>query len=470
MSHTFAPADAPTRGRWISEWDPEDAGFWERTGKRVADRNLVFSIFAEHLGFSMWLLWSIVVLFLTPKTGYDFSTTQLFWLVALPNLVGSTLRIPYTFAVPRFGGRNWTVISALLLLVPTGLLAYCVSTHAPYWMFLVAAATAGFGGGNFASSMSNISFFYPEKRKGWALGVNAAGGNLGVALVQLAVPLTVAGAIFGADAAKSLADSSRIANAAYVYMPIIVLAAVCSWFFMDNLTVSTSKLRDQLVVLKRKHMWVMSFLYIGTFGSFIGFSAALGLLIKTQFPGVTPYHFAFLGPLVGSISRPLGGWLSDQVGGSKVTLWSFFGMAAGALSVIGAIGAKNFAWFLTSFLVLFVATGMGNGSTYRMIPSIFRAQAIKSASEPGGPSLEEASAQGNREGAAVIGFAGAIGAFGGFIIPIVFANSLKATGSIVPGLTAYVIFYAVCVGVTWFFYLRRSFFVARVPSLASEAI
>jgi NNP family nitrate/nitrite transporter-like MFS transporter len=470
MLDTQTPAATRAGGRWIAEWKPEDPEFWERSGRRVANRNLIWSIFAEHLGFSMWLLWSIVVLFLTPQTGYDFTTSQLFWLVAMPNLIGSTLRIPYTFAVPKFGGRNWTVISALLLLIPTGLLAYCVTTHAPYWMFLLAAAAAGVGGGNFASSMANISFFYPEKKKGWALGVNAAGGNIGVALVQLAVPFAVAGAIFGADAAKTLTDSSQIARGVYIYMPIIIASAICAWLFMDNLTVSTSKLSEQLVVLKKKHMWVMSFLYIGTFGSFIGFSAALALLIKTQFPGITPYHFAFLGPLVGSISRPFGGWLSDKVGGSKVTLWSFVVMGLGALSVIGATNAKNFAWFLASFIVLFIATGVGNGSTYRMIPSIFRAEAVKSASEPGGPTIDEANAKGNREGAAVLGFAGAIGAFGGFVIPIVFGNSLKATGSIVPGLTAYVIFYAVCVGVTWWYYLRSSFMLGKAPSLAHEAI
>jgi len=462
-------AERPT-GRWISDWEPEDEAFWERGGRQVARRNLVFSIFAEHLGFSMWLLWSVVVLFLTPRTGYDFSTRQLFWLVAVPNLVGSFLRIPYTFAVARFGGRNWTVVSALLLLVPTALLAYCVTSHAPYWMFLVAAAAAGFGGGNFASSMANISFFYPERKKGWALGVNAAGGNIGVALVQLVVPLAVAGAVFGADAAKMLSESSLIARAAYVYIPVIVLAALCAWLFMDNLTVSTSKLSEQLVALRDRHAWVMSFLYIGTFGSFIGYSAALGLVIKTVFPGVIPYHYAFLGPLVGSLSRPLGGWLSDMMGGARVTQGAFAVNALGALSVIGAVNARNFAWFLGSFLVLFVATGIGNGSTYRSIPSIFRARALARVSTPGGPTREQALAQGAREGAAVIGIAGAIGAFGGFLIPITFGNALKATGSVVPALSAFIAFYVACLVVNWFFYLRKSFLTARVPSLAEAAI
>jgi MFS transporter, NNP family, nitrate/nitrite transporter len=468
--HLESPTGGRQGRRWISDWRPEDEEFWEHSGRKVARRNLVFSIFAEHLGFSMWLLWSVVVLFLTPRTGYDFSTRQLFWLVAMPNLVGSFLRIPYTFAVARFGGRNWTVLSAFLLLVPAALLVYCVTSHAPYWMFLLAAATAGFGGGNFASSMANISYFYPERRKGWALGINAAGGNIGVAVVQLIVPLAVAGAIFGADAAKTLTSSDLIARAAYVYVPVIVLAAMCAWFFMDNLTVSTARLGEQLAVLKDRHAWVMSFLYIGTFGSFIGYSAALGLVIKSVFPGVVPYHYAFLGPLVGSLSRPLGGWLSDKVGGARVTQGAFVVNALGALLVIGAVEARNFAWFLTSFLILFVATGVGNGSTYRSIPSIFRAQALRRVSEPGGPTREQALVQGAQNGAAVIGIAGAIGAFGGFLIPITLGNALKASGSVIPALSGFIAFYVACLAVNWFFYLRRSFLTARVPSLAEAAI
>jgi MFS transporter, NNP family, nitrate/nitrite transporter len=459
----------PARG-WIRDWEPEDEQFWQRRGRKVARRNLIFSIFAEHLGFSMWLLWSVVVLFLTPRTGYDFSTRQLFWLVAMPNLVGSFLRIPYTFAVAKFGGRNWTVVSALLLLIPTLLLVYCVTTQAPYWMFLIASATAGFGGGNFASSMANISYFYPERKKGWALGINAAGGNIGVAVVQLVVPLAVASALFGADAAKTLTDSGVIARAAYVYLPFIVLAAVCAWFFMDNLTVSMSPLREQLGALKDQHAWVMSFLYIGTFGSFIGYSAALGLVIRNVFPDVVPYHYAFLGPLVGSISRPLGGWLSDRLGGARVTQTVFAVNALGALSIIGAVDARHFVWFLGSFLLLFVATGIGNGSTYRSIPSIFRARALQRVSDADGPTRQQALALGARHAAAVIGIAGAIGAFGGFLIPITFGTALKATGTVVPALSVFIAFYAVCLAVNWFCYLRRDFLTHRVPSLAQAAI
>src|SRR6266508_1093959 len=281
----------PARAGWITEWRPEDDDFWATTGRSVARRNLIFSIFAEHLGFSVWLLWSIVAVNLK-KAGFDFSTGQLFWLVAVPNLVGAFLRLPYTFAVPRFGGRNWTVVSALLLLVPTALLVVAVrNPGTPYWAFVLMAATAGLGGGNFASSMANINFFYPERLKGTALGLNAAGGNIGVSVVQLVVPiLIVAG------------GGIHLARAGYLWAVLAVAAALCAWFFMDNLSAATSNFREQITVVRHKHTWVMSFLYIGTFGSFIGYSAAFPLIIKTQFDGVTVAHYAFLGALVGSIA------------------------------------------------------------------------------------------------------------------------------------------------------------------------
>ena len=177
------------RRTWIEHWDPDDPQFWQREGKRIAWRNLAWSIFAEHIGFSVWLIWSVVATRL-PKAGFPYTTDQLFQLVALPGLVGALMRFPYTFAVPRFGGRNWTVASALLLLVPTlSLVALVDHPTTPFWLMSLVAATAGLGGGNFASSMANISFFYPDRMKGWALGLNAAGGNIGVSGVQLLTPM-----------------------------------------------------------------------------------------------------------------------------------------------------------------------------------------------------------------------------------------------------------------------------------------
>jgi len=441
-------------GRWIERWEPEDAGFWEASGRSVARRNLVFSIFAEHLGFSVWLLWSIVAVNLK-KAGFDFSTGQLFWLVAVPNLVGAFLRLPYTFAVPRFGGRNWTVVSALLLLVPTALLVVAVrNPGTPYWAFVLMAATAGLGGGNFASSMANINFFYPERLKGTALGLNAAGGNIGVSVVQLVVPiLIVAG------------GGIHLARAGYLWAVLAVAAALCAWFFMDNLSAATSNFREQITVVRHKHTWVMSFLYIGTFGSFIGYSAAFPLIIKTQFDGVTVAHYAFLGALVGPIARPFGGWLSDRVGGARVTFWNFVVMGAGVLLVINALRVHDFGYFLASFLLMFVTAGIGNGSTYRMIPVIFQKQALVAVSDPGGPDRAAALKTGRREGAAVIGIASSVGAFGGFLIPLSYG-----TWGVVTAFYGFLVFYGICLAVTWWYYTRKRFLAAQSPSLAHATI
>ncbi|MFG1627355.1 MFS transporter [Kribbella sp. NPDC049227] len=429
---TVGTVDAPRRGRWIDVWDPEDATFWARTGRRVAQRNLWPSIFAEFLGFSVWQLWSIVVVSM-PKAGFTYSTDQLFWLVALPSLVGATLRLPYTFAVPRFGGRNWTIVSALLLLVPTAGLSYFLTQpDTPFWLMALVAATAGVGGGNFASSMTNISFFFPEKEKGFALGINAAGGNLGVAVVQLVVPIVIV-----AGAGLSLN------RAGLLWIPLIVLAAVLAWKVMANLSVATSSFRASVTAAKRPHTWIISFLYIGTFGSFIGFSAAFPLLIKTTFPDVTGANIAFLGALVGSVARPFGGKLADLVGGARVTVCSFVVMGLGILAAIVSLNAGSFAGFLISFLFLFVASGAANGSTYRMIPAVFRL------TTPGDPG------RARREAAACIGIASAVGAYGGFLVPRGFAMSTSHFGSLIPALYVFCGFYVVCLAVTYFCYLRK---------------
>jgi NNP family nitrate/nitrite transporter-like MFS transporter len=299
-----APTTGAARPGWITDWHPDDTAFWATTGRRVANRNLIFSIFAEHVGFSVWALWSVVVVALPPERFTFLADVQhKFWLVAIPNLVGAVLRLPYTAAVARFGGRNWTVVSALLLLIPVGLCTWCVTHPAtPYWFFLVSAATAGFGGGNFASSMTNISFFYPERIKGTALGVNAAGGNVGLSTVQLIVPVLVLMSI-GVSVATAL------------WIPVVVVTAACAWLFMDNLQISRSTLREQLAAVRRPHAWVMSLLYVGTFGSFLGFSAAFPAVLQYTFPADQKMRVlgtalllpvAFTGPLVGSLARPLG--------------------------------------------------------------------------------------------------------------------------------------------------------------------
>lgn len=450
-------AGPPRRRDWIRHWEPEDAAFWAAGGRRVARRNLLLSILAENLGFSVWLVWSVVVVSL-PRAGFAFSVNQLFWLVALPNLVGALLRFPYTFAVPRFGGRTWTVVSALLLLVPTTLLAVVVGDPAtPYWLFLLAAASAGVGGGNFASSMANISFFYPERRKGLALGLNAAGGNIGVSIVQLAVPVVI-----------SLGGGVQLARAGLMWMPFIVLAALAAWLWMDNLATVRSSFRDQIVVARRRHTWVMAVLYVGTFGSFIGYSAALPLLVSTRFPGVAAARFAFLGALVGALARPVGGWLADRLGGARVTGWVFVAMGGGVLLVWRSLTTGSLPLFLGAFLLLFVTAGVGNGSTYRMIPAIFRAQALAGAGDAA--AVAAGLARARRESAAVLGLTSAVGALGGFLIPRAYGASIAHTGDVGAALLGFLAFYAGCLALTWWCYLRRRLLGLRVPSLAPAGV
>src|SRR5436190_5413861 len=453
---------------WISDWNPEDKTYWETKGKAVARRNLIWSIVAEHIGFSVWLIWSIVATKL-PAAGFPYSTDQLFQLVALPGLIGSLMRFPYTFAVTKFGGRNWTIFSAAVLFIPTIALAYFVTQpDTPFWLMLCVAATAGLGGGNFASSMANISFFYPDRMKGWALGLNAAGGNIGVSGVQLLTPILMGVGLINLYQATPVAGV-YLPNAGLMWLVPLVIAVIGATFFMNNLTSAKSSFRDQLAITKNKHTWIMSYIYIGTFGSFIGYSAAFPLLIKTQFPAVT-IAIAFLGPLVGSVSRPLGGLLADKVGGAIVTFWNFIAMGAATLGVMYFVEIKEFAGFLAMFLILFVTTGIGNGSTYRMIPSIFREEKLKEAKGSGEAGRLAAIKAASIESAAALGFIGAIGACGGYLIPRGFGASIAATGGPHLALEVFLAFYVSCIWLTWWYYLRKSFLAVRAPSLAEARV
>ncbi|WNB85896.1 nitrate/nitrite transporter [Cellulomonas sp. ATA003] len=421
------------RGRWIDHWEPEDAGFWAAGGRRIARQNLVPSIVAEFLGFAVWASWSIVVPQLG-AAGFALSIDQQFWLIAVPSLVGATLRIPYTFAVPLLGGRNWTVVSALLLLLPASALAFVVSRpETPFGTLLVVAALAGLGGGNFASSMANISFFYPEREKGKALGLNAAGGNLGTAAVQLAVPIVIVSAA-----------GLQLQRAGLMFIPLVLCAAVLAWRTMHNLTAAKADFRAFGAAAGNRHTWIISFLYIGTFGSFIGYSGAFPTLLNNQFPEVG-LSVAFLGALVGSLARPAGGMLADRWGGARMTIAAFGTMAVAGLGAAAALRASSFPMFLASFLVLFVATGVGNGATYRMIPAVFRV----------GATTPERTARSRKAAAGCIGIAGAVGAFGGFLIPRGFAVSNDVAGSLQPALVAFVGLYLVMAATTWAVYRRR---------------
>jgi MFS transporter, NNP family, nitrate/nitrite transporter len=449
-AHRRTPA--PTRrGRWIDHWEPEDEGFWARTGARVANRNLWFSILAERIGFSVWTLWSVLVLFRGPEYGIDAAGE--FFLVAVPTLVGALLRLPYTFAVARFGGRNWTIASAALLLLPAVLGLVVLEPGTSYTTFVVVAAVAGVGGGNFASSMANINTFFPESRKGWALGLNAGGGNLGVPVVQL-LGLAVIATV-GATAPRVLLA---------LYVPLIVVAAVLAAVRMDNLSSVRGDTGAFGEAVRERQTWVMSFLYIGTFGSFIGYSFAFGLVLQNQF-GRTPLQAAavtFIGPLLGSLIRPLGGWLADRWGGARVTFANFVGMGAATGVVVAASAAQSLPLFTAGFVLLFVLSGVGNGSTYKMIPAIFRGQAGVAVAQ--GADERVALLRARRVSGAVIGIAGAVGALGGLFINLAFRQSFQVAGSGDPAFWSFLGFYVVCMLVTWAVYLRP------VPARATEPV
>lgn len=343
---TTAPPQAGTEaalthrpGRWIDGWNPENPTQWNTVGKAIAARNLRWSIFAEFLGFVVWQLWSVVVVSL-PAAGFQLSTGEIFWLISMPSLVGATLRIPYTFMVPRFGGRNWTIVSAGLLLIPSIGLAIAVSNPAtPFGVLLLIAALAGFGGGNFASSMANITFFYPAAQKGWALGLNAAGGNLGASVAQFVVPIVIT---VGAAATLNLP------LAGLIWVPLIIVAMVGAYLRMDNLSTAKADIAASLAALKEPHLWILSLLYIGTFGSFIGFAGVFPKLLADTFPdfkgiaiGTATVTLAFLGALVGSLARPYGGKLADRFGGTVITIGAFTATGLGILSVIRHLGHSS---------------------------------------------------------------------------------------------------------------------------------
>ena len=438
---------------WISDWNPEDETYWNTKGKTIARRNLIWSIVATKL----------------PQAGFHYSTDELFQLVALPGLIGSLMRFPYTFAVTSFGGRNWTMLSAAVLFIPTLALAYFVShPETPFWLMLLVASTAGLGGGNFASSMANISFFFPDRMKGWALGLNAAGGNIGVSSVQLLTPMLMGIGLINLYQARPV-GGVYLQNAGLMWVLPLSIAVLGAFFFMNNLSTARASIKHQLAIVKRRHTWIMSFIYIGTFGSFIGYSAAFTLLIKTQFPEIT-IAIAFLGPLVGSLVRPIGGLFADKIGGAIVTFWNFIAMAAATIGVLYFVDNKDFIGFLSMFLILFVTTGIGNGSTYRMIPSIFREENLHKVKGQGDAARASALKSASIESGAALGFIGAVGACGGYLIPSGFGKSIALTGGPQLALVIYLTFYATCLALTWWFYLRRGPESTAASSLAEARI
>ena len=505
---------------YIEQWDVEDSQFWEATGKKIANRNLWISIPCLLCAFAVWLFWSIITVQMR-NLGFPFDTVQLFTLSAIAGLAGATLRIPNSFLIAIAGGRNVIALTTGLLIVPALGVGFALqSIETPYITFAVLAALSGLGGGNFASSMSNISFFFPRRVQGTSLGLNAGLGNLGVSVMQILIPFSVTIALFGALGGAGLIASESAAagtaiyiqNSGFIWVPILIVLTVVAWFGMDNLASATPglgstisalvkilglialgfvtaatgiylllglelsmwivlpitiiltvllmkaipgeikvNLNTQFAIFRNKHNWIMTYLYVMTFGSFIGFSAAFPLLIRVVFgelPDGTlnpnapnPFAFAWLGPLVGSIARPIGGWISDKVGGAKVTQWDTVVMIIAVLGVASfgrqAIGSETpeqfFIPFLILFLVLFIATGIGNGSTFRMIPIIFKTS----------------------EAGPVLGWTSAIAAYGAFVIPRLLGQQIDA-GTPEFALYGLAIFYFSCLVLNWYYYARKN--------------
>jgi NNP family nitrate/nitrite transporter-like MFS transporter len=443
----------------IEDWRPEDPVFWEKSGRAIARRNLWLSIPSLLLSFAIWMVWSVVVAKL-PSVGFQYSNDQLFWLAAVPGLSGATLRIFYSFMVPIFGGRLWTTLATWSLIFPAlGIGMAVQNPNTPYWIFLVLALLCGFGGGNFASSMSNISFFFPKSEKGNALALNAGLGNLGVSVVQFLVPVVVTAGVFGwfGGDPVMVTEGERtfpmwLQNAGYIWVPFIVASAFASWFGMNDIASARASFAEQSVIFQRKHNWIMCWLYTGTFGSFIGYSAGFPLLAKIQFPEVNALAYAFLGPLVGAISRSATGWIADKWGGARVTFWVFIGMAIGVAGVLYFLSIGSFAGFFTTFLFLFLVSGIGNASTFQMIPAIMRKEMDRLM-----PGADDATRVRNaeKESAAIIGFSSAIAAYGAFFIPKGYGSSIALTGGPEAALWGFFFFYITCIAITWWVYARR---------------
>ena len=426
----------------ITKWNPEDQVFWEKEGNKIATRNLWVSIPALMLAFSVWQMWSILAVNLN-SIGFNFTTDQLFLLAALPGLSGATLRIFYSFIIPIAGGRNWTIISTATLLIPAIWLGYALQD--PTTSFTTMATIAiltGFGGGNFASSMSNIGFFYPKRLQGTALGLNGGLGNLGVSVAQFLIPIVTGLALFGVIGGGSqiwvkdeVTKPVYLQNGAFIWVIPIIITVIAAFFLMDNIATVKASIKEQLVIFKRKHMYLLTILYIMSFGSFIGFSAAFPLLIKNQFPEVNAVQFAFLGPLIGALIRPVGGWISDKLGGAIVTFWDTLLLTAATIGVVYFLSIHSFIGYFIMFMLLFFATGVANGSIFKMIPSVFKSPL---------------------ESSGTVAFSSAIAAYGAFLIPKMFGWSINAFGSGNVAFYILITYYAVTIFITWFWYVRKN--------------
>jgi len=446
MPSTAAYSARTTNRTWLSQWTPEDTNFWESTGNNLAWRTLVITTANLTLAFIVWFVVSALVVRL-PGVGFNLSSAELFWLAAMPGLAGGTLRIVHTFLVPLYGTRHVVAISTLLLLVP--LLGWFFAVQdptTPYWVLLLLAFLAGLGGGNFSSFMPSTSLFFPKRLQGTALAIQAGIGNFGVSIVQFITPwiigLALAGSLLGTSqdfTSDGKTSAIWLQNAVAIYVPFVLVFGIAAWAMLRSVPVRAN-FREQLDIFGMKHGLFMTFLYIGTFGTFSGMAATCPLLIKQIYGGLPgapdPLTYAFLGPLIGSAARVIGGPISDRIGGARVTQWSFVGMTLSAIAVTfftAPSSMDSFPYFLAAMLGLFFFSGVGNASTFKQVPMIFPP----------------------RQAGGVIGWVSAMAAYGPFAAGLMLGYAYDWFGSFNPFFYWAVFFYLVCIGINWWFYARK---------------
>jgi NNP family nitrate/nitrite transporter-like MFS transporter len=423
---------------WLGHWEPEDDAFWENEGRARAWGTLRITTANLVVAFAVWFLVSVIAVKLN-DVGFDLSTTQLFWLTAMPGLAGGTFRIIHTFLVPVAGTRLVVSVSTALLLLPlVGWFFAVQDASTPYWVLLALAFLCGLGGGNFSSFMPSTSLFFPKRNQGTALGLQAGIGNFGVSLVQFITPWVIGFALVGGAEASSKGGDIHLQNAALFWMPFVVIFAVVAWIRLRSIPVRAN-VRQQSDIFREKHTWLMTSLYMMTFGSFAGFAATFPLLIKRvygDFDGAPkPLSYAFLGPLVGSIARVVAGPLADRFGGARLTMVAGVGLvvcALGACFFLQPTSTAQFPGFVGFMLGLFFFSGVGNASTFKQIPTIFPP----------------------RQAGGVIGWTAAIAAYGPFIFAVLIAFVIDQTGDPVPFFIGAAAFYLVNIGINWWYYLR----------------
>lgn len=459
------------RNHRIADWNPEDAAAWEAGNKKIARRNLFCTIAGDHVAFSIWTLWPVMALFM-PASVYGFSASDKLLLGAVATLVGGCARIPYTLGIAAFGGRNWTTFSAFVLLIPTaGTIVLLANPGLPLWPYVLCAALTGLGGGNYAASLANVNAFYPQRLKGAALAVNAGVANLGVAVIQLVGLLVLATA--GHQAPYWVCA---------VYLVFLVAAGIAAALFMDNVNHGT-QLSTMRSILFERDTAVISLLYIATFGSWIGFAFAFGQVLQVNFldSGESPKHaalhaaqVAFIGPLLGSLARIYGGRLADRIGGSRVTLGVLVGMTLGAglLVTISTFDDQHHAQahstsmigYVTGFMVLFILSGMGNGSVFKLIPSVYEAR-----SRALDMSEDDRRHWARARSGSLIGICSAVGALGGVGINLALRQSYLSTGTETSAYWVFLASYVVTAVMTWTVYVRRPVSAPAPSGSAAEA-